>query len=150
MEEQFDEWYASTREEVIQQSGNKPDSTYESIDINIQRRAKYYYSNNRLIRETFSDNKGNTLYEAIYAKKTNLRLVTEYCKHGHKIYEGIDYDNKPMGPCKWYDCKSGKISRQGSRVGFKKCGTWIMYDKHGNIAAQKTYEQDKNIVLPEV
>lgn len=151
LDERLNEWYVSTRVAVLEQPPIKPDSTYEYIDVMVQRREKYYYFDNRLVKETFSDNRNHKLYEAIYANHTNLRVVNEYCRHGFKTYEGIDYDNKPLGPGTWYDCKNGKLICKGNRVGFKKYGTWRTYNNTGQVVDSQIYEQESDkITLPEI
>lgn len=133
-------WYADTKEDIISQSDETPDSTFEYIDLNTDMREKRFYFEKRPVKLEVTDGNRTSRYVALYAADSSFRLIKEYCQHGKLSYEGIEYKHKPYGPATWYDCETGKIIRQGNRFKFKKTGVWKEYNTDGTVKSEIRYE----------
>lgn len=138
------EWHEQTKELIIEQSELVADSISEMKGPTGSTERQYYY-NNRLYRiETISP-EGVIEHLVQYANDGDFAYCIEYCSHGYKTYEGIEYKHKPYGIATWYNCDNGKITEQGIRYKFRKIGVWKMYDGNGNLAEEITY--DKKVPL---
>ena len=135
------EWHEETKELIIEQSELVADSIGEQQDPTSGSTERLYYYNHQLFRkETISPN-GVIQHLVQYAENGDFAYCTEYCSHGYKTYEGIEYQHKPYGIATWYNCDNGKITEQGVRYKFRKIGVWKMYDGNGNPVDEITYEK---------
>lgn len=132
-EERLADWYTDTKEEILDQSDEKPDSTFEHIDLNNSLYEKWYYYKNRPVKYEVTNAAKTPRYIAFIAADSNFRFIQEYCPHGKLSYEGIEYQHKPYGTATWYDCETGKIVEQGNRFKFTKTGTWKKYNPDGSV-----------------
>lgn len=132
-EERLADWYTDTKEEILDQSDEKADSTFEHIDLNNGMYEKWFYHKSRLIKYEVTSAAKTPRYTAFVATDTNFRFIREYCPHGKLSYEGIEYQHKPYGTATWYDCETGKITDQGNRFKFTKTGTWKKFNSDGSV-----------------
>lgn len=139
-DEQVAAWYIETKEEILNQADETPDSTFEHIDLNTGMFEKWHYYKKRPVKYEVRDANKTLRYAALYAEDSSFSLVKEYCQHGNLSYEGIEYKNRPYGTATWYDCETGKVIRQGNRFKFEKTGVWKQYNTDGTVKSEIRYE----------
>ncbi|HEY9178426.1 MAG TPA: hypothetical protein VIN07_12075 [Flavipsychrobacter sp.] len=139
------EWHEATKEIIIEQSELVADSISQQEDPSSGSIERRYYYNRKLFRKEVVSPRGVVEYMVRYADDSDFAYCTEFCTHGYKTYEGIEYQHKPYGIATWYNCDNGKITEQGTRYKFRKTGVWQMYDGYGNPTREITYE--KNVPL---
>lgn len=135
-------WHEATKERILEQSELVADSISERTDTQTSELVRSYYYSGHLFRKEIVGKTGVVAYMVRYANDSNFSYCTEYCSHGYKIYEGIDYKHKPYGIATWYDCETGKITEQGVRYKFRKVGLWKMYDRSGNPVREIVYDKE--------
>lgn len=138
------EWHDATKEAIIEQSELVADSISELTEPSGQIERLYYY-NSRLYRKETVSRDGVMEHLVQYGEDGDFAYCTEYCSHGYKTYEGIEYKHKPYGMATWYNCNNGKITEQGNRYKFRKIGVWKIYDGNGNPVEEISY--DKKVPL---
>lgn len=139
------EWHNATKEGIIEQSELVADSISEYTDSLTGELVRDYYYNRQLFRKEIASAEGIVKYLVRYATDKDFAYCTEYCSHGYKTYEGIEYQHKPYGIATWYNCENGKITEQGVRHGFRKVGTWKMYDGNGNPVREVVYDKEVKV-----
>jgi len=115
-------WYKQTKEAILQQAAQEPDSVWYSFNQDSSYKTIWQYHDKHLISKK-GFQKAIFRSEAYYSQDGFFELRRELCDNGKIGFEGIFYKGKGYGISTWYDCQDHPV-RQGLRFNDEKIGTW--------------------------
>lgn len=131
-------WFEKTKAAVLRQSKMNADSVGQQTSDDLVRRTELSYREGHLfLKKTFRQN--ILVQVAFFDQSGDFELRRELCPNGKSRFEGIYVKGEAYGICTWNFC-SGKIEKQGVRIGQKDVGIWKYYDEGGRLTEEVNFE----------
>ncbi|RAJ77609.1 hypothetical protein CLV59_107377 [Chitinophaga dinghuensis] len=130
-------WYKNTKERILQQSSQEPDSVrYTFNQDSTLKTAWQYHDKHLMTKKGFQQSIFR--FEINYSKDGLFELRREMCENGKLAFEGIFYKNEAYGLSTWYDCKGNPIN-QGVKYKDQSIGSWKSWKKPMETPAEMDY-----------